>query len=81
MGPLIAILALAGVVALATHPGASARGRARTQDTAPVAAASAIAADPVLAAAARDFESRQAELGLVGSAPLFGAEGLPKPTK
>jgi hypothetical protein len=81
MGPLIAILALAGVAALATHPGASARSHARTQDAAPAAAAATVVPDPVLAAAARDFESRQAELGLVGSAPLFGAEGLPKPTR
>jgi hypothetical protein len=32
-----------------------------------------------LARAHRDFERRQRDLGLVGSSPLFGAEGLPKP--
>jgi len=35
----------------------------------------------VLAQAEKDLARRQAELGLVGAAPLFGAEGLPKPTR
>jgi hypothetical protein len=34
----------------------------------------------VLAEAEKDLARRQSELGLVGAAPLFGAEGLPKPT-
>jgi len=32
-----------------------------------------------LAAQEKDLASRENELGLVGAAPLFGAEGLPKP--
>ncbi|HEU0107728.1 MAG TPA: hypothetical protein VFT38_16225 [Vicinamibacteria bacterium] len=45
------------------------------------ASAAAERADVVVAQAEKDFARRQAELGLVGAAPLFGAEGLPKPTR
>jgi hypothetical protein len=38
-------------------------------------------ADATFAQAEKDLARRQAELGLVGAAPLFGAEGLPKPTR
>jgi hypothetical protein len=78
MGRLIAVLALAGAAAFAAHPGSS------HSRTAPAAASQAVASatahDSFDAAAEKDFASRQAELGLVGAAPLFGAEGLPKPT-
>ena len=77
MGRLIAVLALAGAAAFAARPSSNAShahlaaagtstGVARTTDTA-------------FAQAEKDLASRQAELGLVGAAPLFGAEGLPKP--
>lgn len=79
MGPLIAVLILAGAAALAARPVTGPHARAHA--AAAAAAASSVIADPVFEAVERDFESRQAELGLVGSAPLFGAEGLPKPTR
>jgi hypothetical protein len=78
MGRLIAVLAIAGAAAVAAHPASSSRAHATA---APVAAAavSSCAHDSALQSVERDFESRQAEVGLTGSAPLFGAEGLPKP--
>ena len=76
MGRLIVVLALAGGAALVTHPGGDARAHSNLPG-AKVQAASP--EDHVLAAARRDLEKRQSELGLVGAAPLFGAEGLPKP--
>jgi hypothetical protein len=48
---------------------------------APASAVAERAAEVVVAQAEKDFARRQAELGLVGAAPLFGAEGLPKPTR
>src|SRR3954470_20958830 len=80
MGRLIAVLALAGAAAFATHPGSGSGSRAHSAvaTSAPVAAAPA-SDDAVLTAAEQDLARRQAELGLVGAAPLFGAEGLPKP--
>ena len=76
MGRLIAVLALAGAAAFAAHP----RGGAREHSGAPVASsASSSAPDSLSDATERDFARRQAEVGLIGSAPLFGAEGLPKP--
>ena len=86
MGRLIAVLALAGAAAFAAHP------RARTPEGAAVPAAhvSTVASvstsapastEAVIDSAERDFAGRQDELGLVGSAPLFGAEGLPKPAR
>jgi hypothetical protein len=80
MGRLIAVLAVAGAAAFAVHPGASLRARSSS----PAAArASEVASRDSRAAAAleRDFARRQEEVGLSGSAPLFGAEGLPKPVK
>jgi hypothetical protein len=74
MGRLIAVLALAGAAAFAARPSSNAH--------APVAApavAVAHAQDATFAQAEKDLARRQAELGLVGAAPLFGAEGLPKP--
>ncbi len=77
MGRLIAVLALAGAAALAVHPGSSSRAH-----NAPAASSTAATPhDAVMAAAEKDFATRQAEVGLIGSAPLFGAEGLPKPTR
>jgi hypothetical protein len=77
MGRLIAVLALAGAAAFAARPGSN-----HTHLAAPVPAPAAVerADDAVFAQAEKDFAGRQAELGLVGAAPLFGAEGLPKPT-
>jgi len=79
MGRLIAVLALAGAAAFAARPGSNTH--ARFAAPAPAAAAVERSADVVVAQAERDFARRQAELGLVGAAPLFGAEGLPKPTR
>jgi hypothetical protein len=80
MGRLIAVLALAGAAAFAVHPGSGSGARAHTA-AAPVAAGpvSGPSDDAVIEAAEKDLARRQAELGLVGAAPLFGAEGLPKP--
>jgi hypothetical protein len=75
MGRLIVVLALAGAAAVVARPGSS----SRTHSSVPAVAAPSSKAEDAVAAAQRDFEKRQAELGLVGSAPLFGAEGLPKP--
>lgn len=85
MGRLIAVLALAGAAAFAAHPGSRSTSRAH----AAVPAVSLTASDAsdasdssdssVLAAQEKDLASREDELGLVGAAPLFGAEGLPKP--
>ena len=73
MGRLIAVLALAGAAAFAAHPGSRSTSRAH-------AAVPAAASDSsLLAAQEKDLARRQDELGLVGAAPLFGAEGLPKP--
>ena len=79
MGRLIAVLALAGAAAFAARPGSNTH--ARLAAPAPAAAAVERSADVVVAQAEKDFARRQAELGLVGAAPLFGAEGLPKPTR
>jgi len=75
MGRLIAVLALAGAAAFAARPGSNTHARL----SAPAAVERS--ADVVVAQAEKDFAGRQAELGLVGAAPLFGAEGLPKPTR
>jgi hypothetical protein len=77
MGRLIAVLALAGAAAFAAHPGS--RSAARAHSAAAPVSVSAASDDAVFEAAEKDLASRQAELGLVGAAPLFGAEGLPKP--
>jgi hypothetical protein len=79
MGRLIAVLALAGAAAFAMHPGSGSGARAHSTVGAAPAAVSRPSDDAVLEAAEKDLASRQAELGLVGAAPLFGAEGLPKP--
>ena len=79
MGRLIVLLAIAGAAVVVARPGST----SRTHSSVPAVAAAAPSSqseDP-LAAARRDFEKRQAEVGLVGSAPLFGAEGLPKPAR
>jgi hypothetical protein len=79
MGRLIAVLALAGAAAFAARPSSTAHAPA----AAPTAA-HAVAdrtTDASFAQAEKDLARRQAELGLVGAAPLFGAEGLPKPTR
>jgi hypothetical protein len=82
MGRLIAVLALAGAAAMAAHP--SPNSRARATASAAVTAKPAVSVStvpPSMEAAERDFARRQAEVALSGSAPLFGAEGLPKPRK
>jgi hypothetical protein len=84
MGRLIAVIALAGAAVVAAHPSSSSRAHV-TAAPAPVAAVTVAAHthtsdEAVLAAAEQDLAGRQAELGLVGAAPLFGAEGLPKPS-
>ena len=79
MGRLIAVLALAGAAAFAARPSSNAH--ARVAAPAPAPAAVERTADPAFAQAEKDLARRQAELGLVGAAPLFGAEGLPKPTR
>lgn len=77
MGRLIAVLALAGAAAFAARPSSNAHARLAT----PAPAAIERPADVAVEQAEKDFAGRQAELGLVGAAPLFGAEGLPKPTR
>jgi hypothetical protein len=80
MGRLIAVLALAGAAAFAAHPGSRSNARAHSAvAAAPAPSVSRASDEAVLEAAEKDLASRQAELGLVGAAPLFGAEGLPKP--
>lgn len=78
MGRLIAVLALAGAAAFAAHPGSRSTSHAHAAVPAAVVAGGASEAS-LLAAQERDLASRENELGLVGAAPLFGAEGLPKP--
>ena len=80
MGRLIAVLAFAGAAAIATHPSSNSRARATASAAAAKPAVSVSAVAP-MEAAERDFARRQAEVALSGSAPLFGAEGLPKPRK
>jgi hypothetical protein len=79
MGRLIAVLALAGAAVFAAHPGSGSRARSHSAVAAAPAIVSSASDDAVLEAAEKDLAGRQAELGLVGAAPLFGAEGLPKP--
>jgi hypothetical protein len=79
MGRLIAVLALAGAAAFAARPSSNAH--ARVAAPAPAPAAVERTTDATFAQAEKDLARRQAELGLVGAAPLFGAEGLPKPTR
>ena len=77
MGRLIAVLALAGAAAFAARPSSNAHARLTTPARTPSAIEKTM--DATFAQAEKDLASRQAELGLVGAAPLFGAEGLPKP--
>jgi hypothetical protein len=79
MGRLIAVLALAGAAAFAARPASNSH--ARLAAPAPASVVAERTAEVVVAQAEKDFARRQAELGLVGAAPLFGAEGLPKPTR
>ena len=77
MGRLIVVLAVAGAAAVAvTRPGSNS---SRAHSSMPTVSAASAHSEDALSAAKRDFEKRQAEVGLVGAAPLFGAEGLPKP--
>ena len=77
MGRLITVLALAGAAAFAARPSSN----ASHAHLAAAGTSTAVArtTDTAFAQAEKDLASRQAELGLVGAAPLFGAEGLPKP--
>jgi hypothetical protein len=79
MGRLIAVLALAGAAAFAAHPGSRSTSRAHAAVPGSVDVTSHASDPAVLAAQEKDLASREGELGLVGAAPLFGAEGLPKP--
>jgi hypothetical protein len=81
MGPFIAVIAVvsAGAAIFAARPANESRAhRASAAVSAPAHRSDSAKA---LAAAERDFAKRQSELGLVGAAPLFGAEGLPKPAR
>jgi hypothetical protein len=78
MGRLIAVLALAGAAAFAARPSSNSHAHLAAPAGTPVATVERTA-DAAVAQAEKDLASRQAELGLVGAAPLFGAEGLPKP--
>ena len=80
MGRLIAVLALAGAAAFAARPSSNAHTHVAAAAGTPVAVERTTDA-AVVAQAEKDLARRQAELGLVGAAPLFGAEGLPKPTR
>jgi hypothetical protein len=79
MGPFIALVAVvsAGAAVLTARPS----NEVRTHRASSAVSAHRQASDSAkaIAAAERDFAKRQKELGLVGAAPLFGAEGLPKP--
>jgi hypothetical protein len=77
MGRLIAVLALAGAAAFAARPSPNAHARLAASGS----AAAAVARPADFVQAEKDLAGREAELGLVGAAPLFGAEGLPKPTR
>ena len=77
MGRLIAVLALAGAAAFAARPSPSTHARLAASGS----AAAAVARPADFVQAEKDLAGREAELGLVGAAPLFGAEGLPKPTR
>lgn len=79
MGRLIAVLALAGAAAFAAHPGSRSTSRAHAAVPAVSVTAPDASDSSVLAAQEKDLARREDELGLVGAAPLFGAEGLPKP--
>jgi hypothetical protein len=79
MGRLIAVLALAGAAAFAARPSSNTHAGQATPARTPAAVEKTV--DATFAQAEKDLASRQAELGLVGAAPLFGAEGLPKPTR
>lgn len=80
MAPFIAVIAVvsAGAALFAARPSSETHAY-----RAPAASARAQRSEAAktLAAAERDFAKRQSELGLVGAAPLFGAEGLPKPAR
>ena len=78
MGRLIAVLALAGAAAFAARPSSNAHTHVAAAAGTP-AAVERTTDGAVVAQAEKDLARRQAELGLVGAAPLFGAEGLPKP--
>jgi hypothetical protein len=78
MGRLIAVLALAGAAAFAARPSSNAHAHLAVAERTPAAVEKTV--DATFAQAEKDLAGRQAELGLVGAAPLFGAEGLPKPT-
>ena len=80
MGRLIAVLALAGAAAFAARPSSNAHAHVAVAAGTPVAVERTTDA-AAFAQAEKDLARRQAELGLVGAAPLFGAEGLPKPTR
>jgi hypothetical protein len=80
MGRLIAVVALAGAAAFAARPSSNAHSHVAAAAGTPVAVERTKDA-AVFAQAEKDLARRQAELGLVGAAPLFGAEGLPKPTR
>jgi hypothetical protein len=80
MGRLIAVLALAGAAAFAARPSSHANARLSSPESAPAAIARN-ADDVAFVQAEKDLAGREAELGLVGAAPLFGAEGLPKPQR
>ena len=78
MGRLIAVLALAGAAAFAARPSSNAHAHLTAAAGTPAAVERTTDAAN-FAQAEKDLAGRQAELGLVGAAPLFGAEGLPKP--
>ena len=80
MGRLIAVITLAGAAAFAARPSSNTHSHAAAAAGTPVAVERTKDA-AVFAQAEKDLARRQAELGLVGAAPLFGAEGLPKPTR
>ena len=79
MGRLIAVIALAGAAAFAARPSSNAHAHLAAPVVGTPVATVERTADAAVAQAEKDLASRQAELGLVGAAPLFGAEGLPKP--
>ena len=87
MGRLIAVIALAGAAAFAARPSSNAHTHVAAAAGTPVAverttdAAERTTDAAAFAQAEKDLARRQTELGLVGAAPLFGAEGLPKPTR
>jgi hypothetical protein len=81
MGTILAVIAVA--CSTATPPNTPQPPAPRVREASAVTAIrdarAAARSTEALVRAEKDFARRQRDLGLVGTSPLFGAEGLPKP--